>query len=190
MAKALDTVWIDGLLYKLTLLKIPSYIVHTISSYLRDRTFEVSFQTTSSSRRSMRAEVDQGGLITPVLFRPYVNVILQYSHRVELAFHADGTAIISTSRKSTLLVSYLVSYLSELQRCLSEWKIAINISKSTAITFAHARWRFIQPTPTTLFGETIKWVGTIRYLGLSLDTRITWSPHIEQVRKRAAQKDG
>ena len=44
VAKAFDTLWIDGLLYKLTLLNFPSYIVHTISSYLRDRTFEASFQ--------------------------------------------------------------------------------------------------------------------------------------------------
>jgi len=28
VAKTFDTVWIDGLLYKLTLLKFPSYIVH------------------------------------------------------------------------------------------------------------------------------------------------------------------
>ena len=37
MFKAFDTVWIDGLLYKLTLINFPSYIVHTISSYLRVR---------------------------------------------------------------------------------------------------------------------------------------------------------
>ena len=44
VAEAFDTVWIDGLLYKLKLLNFPSYIVHTISSYLRGRTFEASFQ--------------------------------------------------------------------------------------------------------------------------------------------------
>ena len=32
MAKSFNTILIDGLLYKLTLLKIPSYIVHTMSS--------------------------------------------------------------------------------------------------------------------------------------------------------------
>ena len=31
-AKVSDTVWIDGILYKLTFLNIPSYIVHIISS--------------------------------------------------------------------------------------------------------------------------------------------------------------
>ena len=60
VAKAFDNAWIDGLLYKLTLLNFPPYIVHTISSYLRDRTFEASFQTATSSRRGKRAEVARG----------------------------------------------------------------------------------------------------------------------------------
>jgi len=57
VAKAFDTVWIDGLLYKLTLLNFPSYIIHTFSFYLKDRTFEGSFQTATSPRRGMRAGV-------------------------------------------------------------------------------------------------------------------------------------
>jgi hypothetical protein len=63
-----DTVWIDGLLYKLTVLNFPSYMVHTILSYLRGRTFDASFQAATSFRRVMRAGVAQGGLISPVLF--------------------------------------------------------------------------------------------------------------------------
>jgi hypothetical protein len=54
VAKAFDTVWIDGLLYKLTLLNFSSYIVHTIS-LIRGRSREASFQMATSSRRSMRA---------------------------------------------------------------------------------------------------------------------------------------
>jgi hypothetical protein len=50
VVKTFDTVWIDGLFYKLTLLNFSSYIVHAISSYLRGRTFEASFQTATSSR--------------------------------------------------------------------------------------------------------------------------------------------
>jgi hypothetical protein len=50
VAKAFDTVWIDGLLDKLIFLNLPSYLVHTISTYLRGRTFEASFQTATSSR--------------------------------------------------------------------------------------------------------------------------------------------
>jgi len=116
VAKAFVTVWIDGLLYKLTPLNFPSYIVHTISPYLRDRTFEASFQTATSSLRGLRAGIAQGGLISPVIFSLYVNDIPPPSHPVELSLYADATAIIATSRKPTLLVSYLESYLNDLQR--------------------------------------------------------------------------
>jgi hypothetical protein len=37
VARAFDTLWIDGLFYKLRLLTFPSYIVHTISSYIQGR---------------------------------------------------------------------------------------------------------------------------------------------------------
>jgi hypothetical protein len=45
VAKAFDAVWIDGLLYKLTILNLPSYLIHTISSYLRGRIFEASWMS-------------------------------------------------------------------------------------------------------------------------------------------------
>jgi hypothetical protein len=111
-------------------------------------------------------------------------------HHVELALYEDDTAIIATSRKATLLVRYLEPYLNDLQRWMSERRIAINVSKRTAIIFARAGRRFIQPRPVTLFGEPIQWVDTTRYVGVTLDKRLTWSPHIDQIRKKTAQRMG
>jgi hypothetical protein len=108
---------------------------------------------------------------------------------VYLALYADDTAIIATSRKPRLHVSYLESYL-DLHRWPSEWRFAINVSKSTAIIFALVERRFIHSRPVTLFGEPIQWVDTTRYLGVTLDTQRTWSPHIDQARKKNAQRMG
>ena len=110
------------------------------------------------------------------------------SRHVELALHSDDTAIIATSRKPELLVSYLESYLSDLERWLKEWRIAINVSKSTAMLFT--RRRIQKSRPVQLFGEPIAWVDAARYLGVILDTQLTWSSHIDQVRKKAAQRMG
>ena len=137
----------------------------------------------------MQAGVAQGGLISHV-FSLYVKDMPSPSHHIELVLYADDTAIIATPRKLTLLVSYLESYLNDLQRWLSEWRIAINVYKSTAIIFAQARRRFIKPRPVTLFGEPMRWVDTTRYLGVTLDTRLTLLPHIHQVRTRTDQRMG
>jgi hypothetical protein len=47
-----------------------------------------------------------------------------------------------------------------------------------------------QPRPVQFLGEPIQWVQTARYLGVTLDTWLTWSAHVNQVRKRAAQRLG
>jgi hypothetical protein len=105
VAIAFVTVWIKDLLYKLTILNLPSYFVHIISSYLRGRTFETSFLASTLSRLSMRAEVAHGGLISTVLLSLCVNDMPTPSRHVELALYADDTAIIATPRKAMLLVS-------------------------------------------------------------------------------------
>jgi hypothetical protein len=55
VAKAFDTVWVKGLLYKLTILNFPSYQEKTLSSYLHSRTFQSSFNSATSTRRNIRA---------------------------------------------------------------------------------------------------------------------------------------
>jgi retron-type reverse transcriptase len=99
----------------------------------------------------MPAGVAQGGIISPVLFSLYVNDMPIPSRHVELALYADDTAVMATSRKPELLVSYLESYLSNLERWLKEWRIAINVAKSTAMLFT--RRRIQKPRPVLLFGS-------------------------------------
>jgi len=111
----------------------------------------------------MQAGVAQGGLISPVLFSLYVNMP-SHSHHVKLALYGDDTAIIATSCKTKLFVSYLESLLNILQRWLSERRMTINVYKSTAIIFARAGRLFIVPLQVTLFGEPIEWVDRTRYL--------------------------
>jgi hypothetical protein len=106
VAKAFDTVWVDRLLVKLTVLNFPSYLVKITSFYLHNRTFEDAFLTATSTRCRMRAGVAQGGLVSAVLFGLYVNDMPVPSRHVELALYAEDTAIIATSRKSALLIRH------------------------------------------------------------------------------------
>jgi retron-type reverse transcriptase len=165
VANTFDTVWVDGLLYKLTILTFPSYLVKTISSYLNSRTFEASFQTATSTVRSMRAGVAQGGIISPVLVSLYVNDMPSPSRHVQLALYADDTAVIATSRRPVLLVNCLETYLNDLERWLSERRISISVSKRSAMLFVKTGRRIPKPRSVHFFGELIQWVDTSRFLG-------------------------
>jgi len=73
----------------------------------------------------MRVGMAQGGQFFPVLLCLYANDMPSLSHYFELAFYADDTDITATYRKSTLLVSYLEAYISDLERWLRERRIGI-----------------------------------------------------------------
>jgi hypothetical protein len=55
----------------------------------------------------MRAGMAQGWLVSPVLFSLYDNDTPVPSRQVELAFYADETSIIATSRNLALLCQVL-----------------------------------------------------------------------------------
>jgi hypothetical protein len=67
-----------------------------------------------------------------------VNDIPTPSHHTELAQHINSTALIAMSHSPSLLVSYLEAYLNRLELWLWNWKIVINVSKSTTILFVKA----------------------------------------------------
>jgi hypothetical protein len=57
VAKAFDTMWIEGLMYTLTILNFPAYVVKTISLYLHSRTFQMSLHSATLIGHSMWAGV-------------------------------------------------------------------------------------------------------------------------------------
>jgi hypothetical protein len=96
-------------------------------------------------------------------------------HANALPPYADDTAFIATSRSPLLVVRYLETYLNRLELWRRDWRIDINVSKDTAVLFAKTTRRVQRSRPPQLFGEQIQWVEGARCLGITLDTRLTWS---------------
>jgi hypothetical protein len=188
VAKALITVYVKDLLYKITVLKFPSYLVKTISSYLDCRTFQTSLQPATSTCRGMRAGVAQSGLVSHVLFSLYVNDTPTPSRHVDLAQYADNTAVIAKPRSPSVFVCYQKAYHSRLERWLRDCLIAINVLNSTDVFYVIAARRIRKPGTVQFLGELIQWGEAAWCLGVTLDTRITWSAHVHQVRKKPPQR--
>jgi hypothetical protein len=109
----------------------------------------------------MQAGVAQGGLVSPVLFSLYVTDIHTPSCQTELAEYTDDTALIATFHSPSLFVSYLETYLSRLEHWLRDWRIAINISKSTTLLFVKTARHIQKARPVQYLGEPMQWVETV-----------------------------
>jgi len=85
-------------------------------------------------------------------FSVYVTDMPKLSREVELALCAVDNAHIVTFHQPMLLVSYLQTYLSKFDRCLQDWRIAISVSKSTAMFFIKTETLPKAPTSSVLWG--------------------------------------
>lgn len=194
IAQAFDKVWHDGLIHKLIMYKFPPYLIHLIKSYLTDRSFEVHLSNKISTTRAIEAGVPQGSVLGPTLFNIFINDMPDSPH-VEVALYADDTALIARSLRGQQASLYLQNALDTLEEWYEDWRIKINVSKSTATLFHKKKQTYgknsaIKTLPIHLFNEIIPWSPQSKYLGVIMDSKLNWTKHIKDLAKRTNQRIG
>jgi hypothetical protein len=181
LAKAFDTVWHDGLLYKLINTNTPTYLTLILQSYLTDRHFVSAVRNEQSAPRPIPMGVPQGSILGPVLFNLFTHDIPSFPN-TQLALYADDAAIFTTSLAYRQVGRYLQPALDGLADYYRMWRLKVNESKTEAIVFSH---RPNSPPPIRMGREPIQWRKEVKYLGVTMDSRLTWGPHIDRVTTKA-----
>ena len=89
---------------------------------------------------------------------------------------ADDTAFLSVHTDPVIASEQLQSHITELEKWLHKWKINVNATKCVHITFTLRRESC---PPIRINNIQIPEQDKVRYLGIHLDRRLTWSRHIE-----------
>ena len=177
--KAFDKVWHKGLLKKLKRI-FPKNLYKLLKSYLTNRFFQVKINETLTNIFPIKAGVPQGSVLGPTLYLLYT-ADLPVAQDITAAMYADDTAILSINSCPKDASVQLQKYIDELQKWFRQWRIKINETKSTQITFA---LRKKTCPPVTLNGKLIPQNNEVKYLGIHLDRRLTWRSHIWSKRKQ------
>lgn len=188
MSQAFDRIWHNGLIYKLRKFGIPLYLLSTIQSFLSDRSFSVKIQTHLSNPRPILAGVPQGSPLSPTLFNIFTADI-PTSRFINTAQFADDTSLFLSGPELNTLTDRLQRHLHLIEQWTTKWRIMLNPSKSLAkiFTLRHS----YHPRPLMLNNSPIPWSplnSPVKYLGLYLDSKLTWKHHIETKLKQAHQK--
>ncbi|GFX50483.1 RNA-directed DNA polymerase from mobile element jockey [Trichonephila clavipes] len=100
---------------------------------------------------------------------------------VSICLFADDSAALTQGVHLNYTIKAMQNYLDTLENWLTDWRIDINVEKSQAIVFR--KWGVIDPRiKLTLFENNIQWVPVVRYLGLHIDSRLTFKKHIDYLR--------
>ena len=181
LKKAFDSVSHHLLLYRLEEISIDPYIVQWIRSYLTCRLQIVVVGGEESSPLPVVSGVPQGSVLGPLLFLIFINEIAnQVSIGSQISLFADDIAlyrpILNDADYCTLQsdVSAIVSW-------INNSLLSLQPAKCCCILFTRKRNSNFPPLCITVEGTPLTIVSSVKYLGLQINSDLSWSPHVAKL---------
>ena len=186
--QAFDRTWHLGILYKLKEIGTPTYLYNIIKTFLNNRTFAVKINNSITNPAQIKAGVPQGSPLSPTLYNIFISDLPTNACN-QIAQFADDTVIFTTHNSLTIAHDNIQSHLHQINNWANTWKINFNPTKSIAKIFTLKH--FTNPPPLKLSNSDIPWApqnSPVKYLGLYLDTRLTWTEHVKRKIQQAINK--
>ncbi|XP_040073492.1 uncharacterized protein LOC120845989 [Ixodes scapularis] len=160
-----------------------------ICAFLSERTMCVKVGNAVSNPRKIIRGVPQGSVVSPLLFALAIaslpaaaRVGEEPAYPISMAVYADDVALWSTapSYRRQRMVCALQRALTNAVYRLHQLGLAISAEKTIALCYAPKRpSKFM---PTLCIGDTpVKLAKTATYLGVTLDSRLSWGPSMREV---------
>lgn len=178
--KAYDMLWKDGLLIKLESIGIGGRMYNWVMDFLRDRSIEVRVGSSHSNIYSIENGTPQGSVCSPILFNIMINDIFSgVDASLGRSLYADDGALWARGRNAGAVQAKLQAAVCTVEEWGNKWGFRFSVEKTQVICFSKKR---VNPkVQITLYGQSIKQVLSIRFLGVWMDHKLTYGEHIQRV---------
>ena len=180
-SKAFDKVPHVRLCHKLHHLGINGSLLTWIKHFLTNRQQQVVVNGESSSPSLVTSGVPQGTVLAPLLFLCYINDITTNIYS-KIKLYADDVLIYRTIN-SVADCRNLQDDLNTLQDWALTWQMHFNSSKCEFIRVTN-RKKIIE-FQYSIQGDIIREVQNAKYLGVTINNKLSWSNHIHNITSKA-----
>ena len=181
LTKAFDTVDHMILLHKLDHYGIRGLPHKWFSDYLTNRTQYTIANGEKSKLAKTNCGVPQGSVLGPLLFLLYNNDIpsaLQEGFKLRL--FADDSNVFIADHDFSNLKHKLISALTSLTNWFNANKLTLNLAKTSYSIFSKRKIPE-QLNSIKINSENIYRVDAVKYLGLTVDDKLSWEKHAEEL---------
>ena len=182
LRKAFDTVNHKVLLCKLSSFNFSPLALRWFESYLTGRCQHVAVNNQLSPALELHTGVPQGSILGPLLFSLYINDLPSVCPDVETLLYADDTVMYVHAKTKQLAAAKLTSALEQISKWLNCSCLQLNLKKTVGMFFTKRQCNIA--SNITISGHNIDIVSEVKYLGITIDSNLTFKKHIKKVSQR------
>ena len=181
LSKAFDTLSFDILLTKFEHYGITGVPLKLLTSYIKDRYQYVIYNGKTLNLLEIRTGIPQGSILGPLFFSIYINDIIKASAVFNYIMYADDTTLYC-NLEDFVDCDTETAINRELQK-INLWllrnKLTLNVDKTKFMIF-HKRKK-VPNLSIALNNIAITKVDTFNYLGILLDSNLSWKSHTDML---------
>ena len=181
LQKAFDTVNHDILLCKLQKYGIRGIVLDWFRDYLHNRKQFVSVGDIESDLGMISCGVPQGSVLGPLLFLIYVNDICNIGPECNVRLFADDTNVFVFGKTMSDVFLKSNTIVAELNNWFIANKLSLNVDKTCYSVFGNRSDDGCLSNVVKLNDISLTKVDSCKYLGVIIDSELTWKMHIDYV---------
>lgn len=128
--------------------------------------------------------VPQGSIIGPKLFILYINDICKVSNVLSCVLFADDTTLYCSGDNLNKLLSDVMRELARVKKWFDQNILSLNITKTKYIIFGTGQ---IKEAELKIEDVVLERVYDYKFLGVILDQKLSWKPHIAHVQSKMSK---
>ncbi|KAJ4429268.1 hypothetical protein ANN_26271 [Periplaneta americana] len=186
--KVYDSIWKTSLLLKLSKSGMRGKMLQWIRNFLDQRYCQVRFGDTTSRFKQLQTGLPQGAVTSCSFFNLYINdlvSLLTKNTNVHALLYADDLVLWTAAPKSrakSAIANTLNHVLEDLHKWCLDNAMTVNTEKTKCQTFSLCH---NQLTPAIIYNNIqLDNVHTFKYLGVTLDNKLTWKDHCSEIASR------
>lgn len=188
LTKAFDTLDRNKLLIKLERYGVKGRELNWFKSYFNDRHQYVRYGNVESQLKPINVGTPQGSIVGPLTFIIFINDIVRCSNMVKFVLFADDTSVVCKAKTAREAVMTMNNELCNVNKWFHANCLTINEHKSSFIIFHRWKNKINDNIPNlTINGGNIERVQYTKFLGVILDSNVTWAHHVTNLTRKLSK---